>query len=258
MSRSRNRRRGLSRLGVIKRLAHRPATGSRICVQMHGQSLCVSANELIAPAVRPAYWSMTLNLYSRIAKIIAMPRGSTPGERRGGHQKGPPNKTVVAKAVHILAAAGATAKAPSVSTYVRLFELAEDYDRELARAERPQNQAEVVECREWLARILKGLLACEKPRLTTTQVHDDKDCPVSTCQRSPTASWRSCGHRTQGRVDDARRDIRSTAPCAALALTPADTSSGSPGFPACPVVARAAIEVPAAGDRARLKATDIF
>jgi hypothetical protein len=147
--------------------------------------------------VRPAYWSMTLNFYSRIAKIIAMPRGSTPGERRGGGQKGPPNKTVVAKAAHMVAVAGETAKAPSVAAYVRLFELAEDYDRE-TRAERPQHQTEVVECREWLARILPGLLACGKPRLTTTQVHDDKDCPVSTCQRSATARWRSRGHRTQG------------------------------------------------------------
>src|SRR5215471_14982717 len=109
-----------------------------------------------------------------------MPRGSKPGERRGGRQKGTPNKTVVAKAAHILAAAGETAKAPSFSAYTRLFELAEDYNRELAvaLAKRPQNQIEIAECRERLARILKDLLPYEKPRLTTTKVQGDKDYPL--------------------------------------------------------------------------------
>jgi hypothetical protein len=52
-----------------------------------------------------------------------MPRGSKPGERRGGRQKGTPNETVVANAVHIVAAASETAKAPAFSAYIRLFEL---------------------------------------------------------------------------------------------------------------------------------------
>src|SRR5215471_531437 len=109
-----------------------------------------------------------------------MPRGSKPGERRGGRQKGTPNKTIVAKAAHILTAAGETAKAPSFSAYIRLFELAEDYDRELtvALAKRPQNQTEIVEIRERLARILKDLLPYEKPRLTTAKVQGDKDYPL--------------------------------------------------------------------------------
>src|SRR5215468_8141360 len=109
-----------------------------------------------------------------------MPRGSKPGERRGGRQKGTPNKTVVAKAAHILAAAGEAAKAPSFSAYTRLFELAEDYNRDLAAAlaKRPQNQTEIVESRERLARILKDLLPYEKPRLTTTKVQGDKDYPL--------------------------------------------------------------------------------
>ena len=109
-----------------------------------------------------------------------MPRGSKSGERRGGRRKGTPNKTVVAKAAHILAAAGETAKAPSFSAYLRLFELAEDYDRELAvaLAKRPQNQTEIVESRERLARILKDLLPYEKPRLTTTKVQGDRDYPL--------------------------------------------------------------------------------
>jgi hypothetical protein len=109
-----------------------------------------------------------------------MPRGSKPGERRGGRQKGTPNKTVVAKAAHILAVAGETAKAPSFSAYTRLFELAEDYNRDLtaALAKRPQNQIEIAECRERLARILKDLLPYEKPRLTTTKVQGDKDHPL--------------------------------------------------------------------------------
>ena len=109
-----------------------------------------------------------------------MPRGSKPGERRGGRRKGTPNKTVVAKAAHILAAAGETAKAPSFSAYLRLFELAEDYDRDLAiaLAKRPQNQTEIIEYRERLARILKDLLPYEKPRLTTTKVQGDKDYPL--------------------------------------------------------------------------------
>ena len=121
-----------------------------------------------------------------------MPRGSKPGERRGGRRKGTPNKTVVAKAAHILAAAGGTAKAPSFSAYLRLFELAEDYDRELAvaLAKRPQNQTEIVESRERLARILKDLLPYEKPRLTTTKVQGDKDSPLFDSRRSPTPSWR--------------------------------------------------------------------
>src|SRR5262249_9487335 len=105
-----------------------------------------------------------------------MPRGSRPGERRGGRQKGTPHKTVVAKSAHILAAAGETAKAPSFSAYTRLFELAEDYDRELnvAIAKKRRNPAEIAECRERLARILKDLLPYEKPRLTTTKVQGDK------------------------------------------------------------------------------------
>jgi hypothetical protein len=109
-----------------------------------------------------------------------MPRGSKPGERRGGRRKGTPNKIVVAKAAHILAAAGETARAPSFSAYLRLFELAEDYDRELAvaLAKRPQNQTEIVESRERLARILKDLLPYEKPRLTSTKVQGDKDYPL--------------------------------------------------------------------------------
>src|SRR5712671_1798140 len=109
-----------------------------------------------------------------------MPRGSKPGERRGGRQKGTPNKTVVAKAAHILVAAGKTAKAPSFSAYIRLFELAEDYDRDLtvALAKRPQNRTEIVECRERLARTLKDLLPYEKPRLTTTKVQGDRNAPL--------------------------------------------------------------------------------
>jgi len=109
-----------------------------------------------------------------------MPRGSKPGERRGGRQKGTPNKTVVAKAAHKLAAAGEIAKAPSFSAYVRLCELAEDYDRDLAvaLAKKPQNQSEIVEYRERLARIFKDLLPYEKPRLTTTKVQGDKDAPL--------------------------------------------------------------------------------
>jgi hypothetical protein len=109
-----------------------------------------------------------------------MPRGSKPGERRGGRQKGAPNKTVVAKAAHILAAAGKAAKAPSFSAYTRLFELAEDYDRDLtvALAKRQQKQTEIAECRERLARILKDLLPYEKPRLTTTKVQGDRNAPL--------------------------------------------------------------------------------
>jgi hypothetical protein len=80
----------------------------------------------------------------------------------------------------ILAAAGETAKAPSFSAYARLFELAEDYNRDLsvALAKRRQNQTEIAECRERLARILKDLLPYEKPRLTTTKVQGDRDAPL--------------------------------------------------------------------------------
>ena len=85
-----------------------------------------------------------------------------------------------AKAAHILSAAGETAKAPSFSAYIRLFELAEDYDRDLtvALAKRPRSRTEIAECREQLARILKDLLPYEKPRLTTTKVQGDKDAPL--------------------------------------------------------------------------------
>jgi hypothetical protein len=109
-----------------------------------------------------------------------MPRGSKPGERRGGRQKGTPNKTVVGKAAHIPAAAGETAKAPSFSAYIRLFQLAEDYDRDLAvaLAKRPRNRTEIAECRERLARTLKDLLPYEKPRLTTTNVQGDRNYPL--------------------------------------------------------------------------------
>jgi hypothetical protein len=61
-----------------------------------------------------------------------------------------------------------------------LFELAEDYDRNLtvALAKRPQNQTDIIECRERLARILKDLLPYERRRLTTTKVQGDKDAPL--------------------------------------------------------------------------------
>src|SRR5258707_9214715 len=109
-----------------------------------------------------------------------MPRGSKPGERRGGRQKGTPNKTIVSKAASVLAAAGKIANRPSSAAYIRLFELAEDYDHDLtvALAKRPRNQSEIVECRERLARTLKDLLPYEKPRLTSTKVQGDKDYPL--------------------------------------------------------------------------------
>src|SRR5712672_303762 len=109
-----------------------------------------------------------------------MPRGSKPGERRGGRQQGTPNKTIVSKAASVLAAAGKIAKRPSFSAYIRLFELAEDYDRDLsvALAKKPQNQTKIAECRERLARTLKDLLPYEKPRLTTTKVQGDKNYPL--------------------------------------------------------------------------------
>jgi hypothetical protein len=103
-----------------------------------------------------------------------------PRERRGGRQKGTPNKTVVSKAATVLAAAGRIAKTPSFSAYNRLFELSEDYDRDLAvaLAKRPQNPIQIAECRDRLARILKDLLPYEKPRLTTTKVQGDRDYPL--------------------------------------------------------------------------------
>jgi hypothetical protein len=109
-----------------------------------------------------------------------MPRGSQPGERRGGRQKGTPNKTIVSKAAHVLAAASRVAKVPSFSAYIRLIELAEDYDRDLAAAlaKRPQNPTEIVECRERLARTLKDLLPYEKPRLTAAKVSGDPNAPL--------------------------------------------------------------------------------
>jgi hypothetical protein len=82
-----------------------------------------------------------------------MPRGSKPGERRGGRQKGTPNKTVVAKRLtYSLRLARLQKRRPS-PPYIRLFKLAEDYDRDLtvALAKRPQDQTEIVECRERLA-----------------------------------------------------------------------------------------------------------
>src|SRR5258707_3138556 len=108
-----------------------------------------------------------------------MPRGSKPGERGGDRQQGTRNKPILPKAASVLAAAGKIANRPSFSAYIRLFELAEDYDRDLtvALAKRPQNRTEIAECRERLARTLKDLLPYEKPRLTTTKVQGDRDYP---------------------------------------------------------------------------------
>ena len=80
----------------------------------------------------------------------------------------------------MLAAAGKIANRPSFSAYIRLFELAEDYDHDLtvALAKKPQNQTKIAECRERLARTLKDLLPYEKPRLTTTKVQGDKNYPL--------------------------------------------------------------------------------
>jgi hypothetical protein len=118
-----------------------------------------------------------------------MRRGSTP-ESRGGRQRSTPNKTLLAKAAHLLAAAGESAKTPLFSAYIRVFELAEDHGGELTvtRARRPHNQTEIAECGAPLARILNDLLPYEKPRRTTAQVQTTRITPF----RSATASWRSC------------------------------------------------------------------
>jgi hypothetical protein len=71
------------------------------------------------------------------------------------------------------AAARETAKVPSFSASIRLFERAKDYDRKLtvAVAKGPHNQTEFVECGERLARILKDLPPYEEQ--TTTNVEGD-------------------------------------------------------------------------------------
>jgi hypothetical protein len=57
----------------------------------------------------------------------------------------------------------------------------------------------------------RSLVPCEQPRLTTTQGADDKDYPVSTCQRSATARWRFCDAQCSSQ-GGGRRTVRYSEP----------------------------------------------
>jgi hypothetical protein len=69
---------------------------------------------------------------------------------------------------------------PIYKAYARMLALAEDVDRELALAiaAKPQDPAEIKDCRERLRTVLKDLIPYEKPRLTAMKVSGDKKAPL--------------------------------------------------------------------------------
>lgn len=107
-------------------------------------------------------------------------RGAREGERRGGRGKGSLNKTTVTRAAAILAAAEKISFSPRFSAYMRTFELADSYERELVMAEQenPQNPKKIDAARERLLEVLKILIPYEKPKLSTVKVQGDRDHPL--------------------------------------------------------------------------------
>src|SRR5215471_4059104 len=103
-----------------------------------------------------------------------MPRGSQPGERRGGRQKGSPNKRTAALRARLAATDS------GFDPYGQLEALAKELLREIEqeRSSPKPNQPRIDQLRDMLARVLRDLVPYKRPRLSAAKVSGDKDAPL--------------------------------------------------------------------------------
>jgi hypothetical protein len=105
-----------------------------------------------------------------------MPRGgSKPGERRGGRQKGTPNKLSIGRMKAQLAVS-----APEFDSYDQLEIIAKTF-LERARAERHRdkpNRRLVDDLLDKAARVLRDMVPYKRARLSAMKVSGDQDAPL--------------------------------------------------------------------------------
>src|SRR5262249_35575046 len=103
-----------------------------------------------------------------------MPRGSQPGERRGGRQKGTPNKRTAALRACLVATDS------GFDPYGQLEALAKELLREIEqeRGSPKPDRPRIDQLRDTLARVLRDMVPYKRPRLTATKVSGDKDYPL--------------------------------------------------------------------------------
>ncbi len=105
-----------------------------------------------------------------------MPRGgSKPGERRGGRQKGTPNKLSIGRMKAQL-----VVSAPEFDPYDQLEIIAKTF-LERARAEQHRdkpNMRFVDDLLDKAARVLRDMLPYKRARLTAMKVSGDRDAPL--------------------------------------------------------------------------------
>src|SRR5215468_10690643 len=105
-----------------------------------------------------------------------MPRGgSKPGERRGGRQKGTPNKLSIGRLKAQLAVS-----APEFDPYDQLEIIAKSFlDRARAEQHRDKpNMRLVDDLLDKAARVLRDMVPYTRPRLVATKISGDKDAPL--------------------------------------------------------------------------------
>ena len=106
-----------------------------------------------------------------------MPRGgSKPGERRGGRQKGTPNKLSIGR----LKAAVATA-APEFDSLDRLRLIAKHFlDQATAEGKKKNsNIRRINDCLDRAARVLRDIVPFEHPKLAAVKLGGDPDAPLN-------------------------------------------------------------------------------
>ena len=105
-----------------------------------------------------------------------MPRGgSKPGERRGGRQKGTPNKLSIGRTKAKLAVS-----APEFDPYDQLEIIAKTFI-EQAEAEQQRERPKmslVYDLLDKAARVLRDMVPYKRARLTAMKVQGDKDYPL--------------------------------------------------------------------------------
>ena len=104
-----------------------------------------------------------------------MPRGSKPGERRGGRQKGSLNKLSIGRMKAQLAT-----RAPDFDPYDQLEALAKELLNEVEqeRSSPKPDQARIDQLRDMLARVLRDLVPYKRPRLAAMKVQGDPNAPL--------------------------------------------------------------------------------
>jgi hypothetical protein len=132
-------------------------------------------NNLVAAPLRPSYWSITPNFSLSNSKKNAMPRGSKPGERRGGRQKGRLNKLSIGRMKAQLAVSP-----PEFDPYDQLEIITKTF-LEQADAEKRRdkpNMRLIGDLLDKAARVLRDMVPYTRPRLVATKISGDKEAPL--------------------------------------------------------------------------------